>query len=268
MIPGVDRAFGRILDKLRERGFDRDTIAVFTSDHGDMLRSHGRQWTKSFPEAESCRVPLLVRWPGHVPAGRASELLIGALDLMPTLLGLMGARVPPGCHGRDLSNAVRSGDGQAVESVPPVLFRSVLARRLHAPPYVLVWRTGSAVLLGHAVRRPRRFLGDEEPLRRAGERAVAEVDGGPRPVVDAPLRRRRRDHGRVAQGLLPHHEHRPGIAIQQGRPHSRPPRRLAAADREVAPARSRRPTSGRRLGRGGGIDGAISHLPDLSMANS
>jgi arylsulfatase A-like enzyme len=122
MITGVDQAFGRVLDKLREKKLDNNTIVVFTADHGDLLRSHGRPWPKSFPEAESCRVPLLVRWPKHLSAGRTSDLLIGTLDLMPTLLSLMGAAVPSTCQGRNLSRAVLDGDSHAVESVPLFYF--------------------------------------------------------------------------------------------------------------------------------------------------
>lgn len=118
MITGVDRAFGRILDKLREKKLDDNTVVVFTADHGDLLRSHGRPWPKSFPEAESSRIPFIVRWPGHVPAGRATDLLLGTIDLMPTLLAMMGAEAPTTCQGKNLSRAVLSGDGQAVESVP------------------------------------------------------------------------------------------------------------------------------------------------------
>ncbi len=122
MITGVDQAFGRVLDKLREKKLDANTIVVFTADHGDLLRSHERPWPKSFPEAESCRVPLLVRWPGRLPAGRTSDLLIGTLDLMPTLLALTGAAVPPTCQGQNLSRAILNGDSHAVESVPLFYF--------------------------------------------------------------------------------------------------------------------------------------------------
>jgi arylsulfatase A-like enzyme len=118
MITGVDTAFGRILDKLREKGLDRNTIVVFTADHGDLLRSHGRIWPKSFPEAESSRVPLLMRLPERLRAGTVSDLLIGSLDLMPTLLGLMGAQVPSTCQGKNLADAIRRGSSDATESVP------------------------------------------------------------------------------------------------------------------------------------------------------
>jgi arylsulfatase A-like enzyme len=133
MVTGVDTAFGRILDKLRVKGLDRNTIVVFTADHGDLLNSHGRPWPKSFPESESSRVPLLLRLPDRLRAGTATDLLIGSLDLMPTLLGLSGAEIPAACQGRNLSDAIRRGSADSVDSVPFFYFvpgwRGIYTRR-------------------------------------------------------------------------------------------------------------------------------------------
>jgi len=123
MCTGIDKAFGTVLDKLKEKGLDRNTIVVFTSDHGDLLKSHGRPWPKGTPEDESCRVPLVVRWPEELPAGRTSELLVGALDLMPTLLGMMDCEIPDTCQGLDLSEHIFAGRDNAVKSVPLFYFR-------------------------------------------------------------------------------------------------------------------------------------------------
>jgi arylsulfatase A-like enzyme len=97
----LDACFGRLLDALARTGLDRDTIVVFTSDHGDLCGSQGL-WNKQWPFEESIRVPFLLRW----PAGRGREpgtadLLLDAPDLMPTLLGLCGVPVPAGLDGRD-----------------------------------------------------------------------------------------------------------------------------------------------------------------------
>jgi arylsulfatase A-like enzyme len=118
MCSGLDDAFGWLLAKLKEKGLDRNTIVVYTSDHGDLLHSHGRQAPKMFPEDESTRVPLLIRWPGHLPEGKSSNLLIGVLDLMPTLLGLLEAPVPQDGHGRNLAREILGNHENAVESIP------------------------------------------------------------------------------------------------------------------------------------------------------
>ena len=118
MCSGVDRAFGWLLEELKQKGYDRNTIVVFTADHGDMLGSHGAPGPKPYPENEATCVPFILRWPERLPTGRASDLLLGSLSLMPTLLGLMGLRIPDTCQGDDLSKAILEGRDNAVESVP------------------------------------------------------------------------------------------------------------------------------------------------------
>lgn len=118
MCSGVDRAFGWLVDKLREKGMERDTMVVFTSDHGDNLASYGYHIAKDHPEDTSTRIPFLLRWPGGLPRGRTSDLLLGPMDMMPTLLSLMGLPVPQGLHGSDLSSAIRKGDDDAIDSLP------------------------------------------------------------------------------------------------------------------------------------------------------
>ena len=66
---------------------------------------------KRLPHEESCRVPFVVRTPG-APAGHKSDILLGAIDIYPTLCGLAGVSVPESCEGSDLSAVVR---GQPVD---------------------------------------------------------------------------------------------------------------------------------------------------------
>jgi arylsulfatase A-like enzyme len=104
-VAALDHQLGRLMAALEARGLARDTIVVFTSDHGDMLWSHG--WMKKqSPYEESIRVPLILRGPG-LPGGRRCETLMGLVDLMPTLLGLLGLPVPPGVEGHDRSAVLR-----------------------------------------------------------------------------------------------------------------------------------------------------------------
>lgn len=105
MIANIDDNIGRLLDFLDESGLSDDTIFVFTSDHGEMLYSHGRR-NKMVPYEESVNVPLGIRWPGHVPAGVRTDTLQTPMDHMPTLLALAGLEIPGNLDGRDLSDAV------------------------------------------------------------------------------------------------------------------------------------------------------------------
>lgn len=133
MISSLDRAFGQLMDKLDEHGLATNTIVVFTSDHGDMLGSYGWPNHKGRAESLSCRVPLLMRWPAQLKPGN-SNLMLGTLDLMPTLLGLMNLPVPDACEGRDASASVLQGlNDDGTEALPllfvPLNWRGVYTRR-------------------------------------------------------------------------------------------------------------------------------------------
>jgi arylsulfatase A-like enzyme len=132
MITGLDRAFGWLMQALKERGVEDHSIVVFTSDHGDALGSHGNMHNKMRPEQESIRVPLLVRYPDRLKP-RVSDLLVGTLDLMPTLLGMMRLPIPKSCDGRNLSRFIAEGKDGAVDAVPIFLpsrdFRGVYTDR-------------------------------------------------------------------------------------------------------------------------------------------
>ena len=117
MCTGVDIAFGWLMDKLQEKGLDENTLVIFTSDHGDNLNSYGYRIAKNHPEDTSSRVPFLMKLPGGA-THRKSDLLVGSLDLMPTVLGLLGLDVPETCQGRNLADAIQTGNDDAVSSVP------------------------------------------------------------------------------------------------------------------------------------------------------
>ena len=83
-----------------------DTIVVYTSDHGEMMGSHGHM-AKQMPHEESCRVPFFVRLPGMKDRGGTSDALFSSVDIYPTLCGLAGIAVPKHCSGRDFSALMR-----------------------------------------------------------------------------------------------------------------------------------------------------------------
>ena len=119
LISSIDDCFGKLLQKLNERGLDENTIVVYTSDHGDILKvEQGGLFVKSRAESASSLVPFIMRAPGMTRPASRSDLPFGTLDIMPTLLSMMDIRPPAGCHGRDLSQALLRGDDTAQESVP------------------------------------------------------------------------------------------------------------------------------------------------------
>ena len=99
----LNDCFQQLLGVIDSTGGRDNTIVLFTSDHGDMMRSQGLV-TKLYPWEESIRVPLLVRYPGkYGKSGHKTDALITTPDIMPTLLGLCDIAIPEGVQGTDFS---------------------------------------------------------------------------------------------------------------------------------------------------------------------
>lgn len=110
MAANVDKNVGRVLAALEEAGITEDTIFVFTSDHGELFGAHGRRAKNIFYE-EAVRVPFLMKWGSRLPSG-ANDICLNTVDIMPTLLSLMGVgEIPDTAEGRDLSDAVLKKPG-------------------------------------------------------------------------------------------------------------------------------------------------------------
>lgn len=106
-ITELDVALGRLFTALRETGLLRDTLIVFTSDHGEMLGDH-RMGAKSSLFEPSAHVPFLVRPPGEWDEdprrGTVDDRLATLADILPTCLAAAGIEgpLPEGADGRDL----------------------------------------------------------------------------------------------------------------------------------------------------------------------
>ena len=112
----LDDQFQRLLDALDDMDIAGDTIVVFTSDHGDMHGSHG-VYKKRWPWNEALKVPFVLRYPGAVPAAARVEAPLSVIDVMPTLLGLVGLSIPDAVEGIDLSAVLRGEEEEGPESV-------------------------------------------------------------------------------------------------------------------------------------------------------
>lgn len=112
LITAIDREIGRVLEALEETGEADNTIVVFTSDHGEMLDSH-RLMGKSMIYDESFLVPFMIRYPQKLKH-QLNDLMFGSVDIMPTMLGLMGLdkMIPSSVMGRDYSDGILSGKYQ------------------------------------------------------------------------------------------------------------------------------------------------------------
>lgn len=110
MVHQVDLTVGKVLNKLTELGLDENTIVVFTSEHGTML---GKFWIngKTVMYDESSRVPLIIRAPGIEPISINQS--VSQIDLVPTLLELLGQPLPDHLQGKSLLALMNGEDVEA-----------------------------------------------------------------------------------------------------------------------------------------------------------
>lgn len=118
MVTGVDEQIGRVLKTLKEQGLDNNTIVVITSDHGEMMGSHGLM-SKNVWYEESVNVPFIIRWPDKIKAGQKDDVLISPTDIMPTILNMLGTTdgIPTNLDGKDLSSIILEKEGKRPSSV-------------------------------------------------------------------------------------------------------------------------------------------------------
>lgn len=131
MVEGVDKSLGDLLDFLKEKGIEKNTIVVFMTDNGgnsENKQKGGVLHTQNKPLREgkgSCyeggvRVPLAFRWPGHIAAGTRVNTPVIAEDLFPTLLDIAGVNNPEVVQpidGKSLVKLVTKGSQIAAKAV-------------------------------------------------------------------------------------------------------------------------------------------------------
>ncbi len=97
----IDWSVGRVLEELRSQGLEENTLVLFASDNGPWL-NFGNHAGSAGPLREGkgtmweggCRVPCIVRWPGHVPAGVVCDRIAATIDVLPTFSEISGASLP------------------------------------------------------------------------------------------------------------------------------------------------------------------------------
>ncbi|RMD74128.1 MAG: DUF229 domain-containing protein [Lentisphaerae bacterium] len=114
----VDRAIGEILTTLEETGLEENTIVVFTSDHGDMMGAH-HLVAKCVMYQEAVRVPLMIRLPKQQRQRRIRGR-VSQIDLVPTLLEIMGQPLPSRLQGESFADLLQ-GSGDAEIERPVVI---------------------------------------------------------------------------------------------------------------------------------------------------
>lgn len=128
----IDRNLGRMLDELTELGARRNTIVVFTSDHGSHYRTRNLEYKRSCHDA-SVRVPLVIAGPGF-ETGRRDPGLVSHLDLVPSLVHAAG-----GDHG-DLDGKVLQDPSTSRDEILIQISEDHLGRVLRTDRYTLAAR--------------------------------------------------------------------------------------------------------------------------------
>lgn len=118
----TDAEIGRLLAGLDALGLAGDTLVVVTADHGEGLFDHGHVFHDVFLYEEAVRVPLVLRGPG-IASGELLDGPVSLVDLLPTLLDLMGRPDPSLPGARSFASSLRGG--AAIDDVRPI----VLERR-------------------------------------------------------------------------------------------------------------------------------------------
>lgn len=98
----VDDQVGKLLDHLDALGLAEDTLVILTSDHGEEFFEHGTIGHRQHLYRESVAVPLVLRQPGRLPAGKRVAETVGLIDLAPTILAATGTPPPHELPGVDL----------------------------------------------------------------------------------------------------------------------------------------------------------------------
>ena len=117
MITRMDRDIGTIVERLRAKGIERNTLVMFVSDNGPheeggaapqyFKSSGGLRGIKRDLDEGGIRVPFIASWPGTIPAGRVSAQPWAHWDMFPTLTAIAGAKTPSAIDGTSMARALR-----------------------------------------------------------------------------------------------------------------------------------------------------------------
>ena len=112
VLKSVDVSIGRVIDYLEENNLRDNTIVIYTSDQGFFVGEHG-WFDKRFMYEESSRTPLLISYPGHIPAKQLNHDLVQNIDYAPTLLDYAGLEIPEDIQGMSMKPLFEQGDEKA-----------------------------------------------------------------------------------------------------------------------------------------------------------
>jgi arylsulfatase len=191
-----DQKFGELLDHLGRLGIADQAVIALTGDHGESMAEHRVPFAHDELYDATIGVPLIVRAPGRIPAGRVVEALSQAVDIAPTLLELADLPVAESIQGSSLLPLARGEAESLHDRTYSEWTRYLAARCVRTPRYKLIHKFAGGLALAHP--NPRQVTWHElydltqdpdETRDLAGElpEVVRELDGQLQHWVNAQL---------------------------------------------------------------------------------
>jgi arylsulfatase A-like enzyme len=139
----TDHEIGKVFEALKHLGLEEDTLVVLTSDHGEGLGQHNLVGHSINIYEEAVRVPLLFRWPNHIPKGLELSSPVEGVDIMPTILDLIGVNQEGlSLHGQSMASALLGGS-ESDKDRPVHLFREYYTGRYNQGLYEKTFHKGN-----------------------------------------------------------------------------------------------------------------------------
>ena len=129
----IDENVGTIRKTLAETGLDKNTIVMFTSDHGCHFKTRNAEYKRS-PHESSIHIPLIVEGPGFNRSVEVSEL-VSQIDFAPTLIDAAGATIPKSMQGRSFRPLAEKKTDNWTNEVYFQMSEFMTARGLRTPQY-------------------------------------------------------------------------------------------------------------------------------------
>ena len=117
MVTYLDEQVGYLLEELERQGILEITLIIFTADHGDFCCHHGTVKKDTVLLDDLLHVPLLFSWPAKLEARDAREALVEEVDVLPTILDLLGLDTPFGVQGRSFAGVLTGRTGEHRDAV-------------------------------------------------------------------------------------------------------------------------------------------------------
>jgi arylsulfatase A-like enzyme len=140
----TDELLVEILDGLDRTGVVDRTVVVLTSDHGELFGEHGLHGHANAVYEDVLHVPLIIRAPGRLPAGRRIATPVSLIDVAPTILDLLG--LPPMVHAQGTSLVALVGSTPPAPRTLYAEWKDTMAARTGSMKWIVNTRTGRAAL--------------------------------------------------------------------------------------------------------------------------